>query len=793
MNLLSKLRKPNWQSSNAQKRAAAVASEDSPELIAALPRLAIDDPDSEVRRQALRRCDDSALYVRAATADVDVELRSWARQRWLQNLQQCRATLDDAVLSALSRDEIERLAAQLASPDDRRRLLARVDRPGFLAERALGDPDPALRLEVLQRIDQVSTLERIAEQARKHDKRLARAARERAESLKRSAGSDQAHRARAESICAALEQLMREALPGDERSARLQQHQGEWDGLEREGFPDALLARFRGACTVLSAQLAPPPVPVASRHEVEPEPEPAIAAESPGAAPSPEEIAAQVRIQAELAAQAAEAARERALEEDRRSAREQSRQQQEQRLQELGASLDDGDLGRARQLATELDPRQLGPAARSRWNQLQPRLKQLQGWEHWANNKVRARLCDEIEQLIGSGLHPDALANKVREAQQRWRELDALEGRGESSEPSGLDKRFRVVCARALKPARGFFEKRDALRSERQQQIEAFLAEAGAADSEDARFEAMLDVQRQAVAHLRELGTLAPPARKRLAGRLRAVLDALKPRLESGFAEIEQARQALIDQARALAQENDPRRIGSEAKQLSQRWKEVAKGRPGRDQAQWRQFRAALDAVFGGLDTRRKEREVELGQRQEQARAVIDELEQLALLDGEVLAQSQSRGRELAQAWRELAVRDAELGEAYDSALTRLRQALRDQERDRERERYRALADVEPDAAANADGGGDPRMAALHLLFEAESIAGLGGVEDESRQRREWQMQRLQQHLRGERAEGTQGLLEVLARWGQLSGLDENERSRYRARLYAVIDAVLAR
>lgn len=789
MNLFSKLRKPAWQSANGHKRAAAVGSDTDPALLEALPKLAVDDPEPEVRRQALRRCERGELFLRAAQHDADAGLRDWARQRWLQALQHGRSPLDDAAIAVLSRDERERLAAQMPSVDDRRRLLASIERPGFLAERVLADPDPSLRVELLERIDQIATLERIAERARKHDKRLARAARDRAESLQRSSGDNQAHRTQAEAVCTALERLLREVLAPTQRRERLLALQTEWNGLQREGFPDALLARYRGACEVIESQLAPP-APAAVVADTRSDTDTDTGSETVSSAPTPEQIAAEVRLQAELAAQAAERAREREVEQERQQARERARQEHEQRLAELATSLDAGDLGRARELAADLDPKLLGDAARRRWQQLQPQMKQLQGWEHWANNKVRARLCDDIEALIGSGLHPDALATKVREAQQQWRELDTLEGRSEQSEASGLDRRFRALCSRVLKPARGFFEKRDALRNERQQKIETFL-DGAKADDEAIAFADLLTLQQQAVAHLRDLGLLTPPARKRLAGRLRALLDALKPRLDEGFAAIEQSRQRLIDLAQALANESDARRIGSEAKELNRRWKEIDKGRPGRDQAQWRQFRAALDAVFGGLDERRKERQADAEQRQDQARQLIDELQQLAALEGEALLASQARVRELADTWRSLGIRDTDLGEAWDSAVTRHRHALRDLDRDQQRERYRALAD----AASSPEGDGDEAVAeqAQHLIFEAEALAGLEGPADEREQRRHWQLQRLQQHLRGERSDGEQGLTEVLERWAALPGLSAEQRSRLRPRLYACIDAVLTR
>ena len=48
---------------------------------------------------------------------------------------------------------------------------------------------------------------------------------------------------------------------------------------------------------------------------------------------------------------------------------------------------------------------------------LQPMLER---WQRWSGNKVRGRLCDEAEALHGSGLHPDALATRVKELQAEW-------------------------------------------------------------------------------------------------------------------------------------------------------------------------------------------------------------------------------------------------------------------------------------------------------------------------------------------------------------------------------------
>src|SRR5690606_37123500 len=182
---------------------------------------------------------------------------------------------------------------------------------------------------------------------------------------------------------------------------------------------------------------------------------------------------------------------------------------------------------------------------------------------------------------------------------------------------------------RVLKPARGFFEKRDALRSERQKDVAEFITDAEAAlDTADGP--ALIALQRSATGHLRGLGDLGHGDRKGLARRLRDLLDAIRPRVEAGLAQSESERKALIDAAKRLVGENDGRRAATEARQLMERWKRIAKGRMARDQQQWREFRAALDAVFAGLDEHRQKADAERADNTRQAGLVVAELEALS-------------------------------------------------------------------------------------------------------------------------------------------------------------------
>lgn len=788
MSLLDSFRKPAWQSRDAGLRAEAVASETHPALLQALPVLAVEDPDPAVRRNALRRADDPKLLARAMTADADAGLREWAREAWLAALMAGRCPLEAVDLQALKPAELERLASRPASAATRGQALAHCRRPAFLADRALLEPDPDLRLALVARLDSAEALERLADRARRSDKQVSRAARERAQQLRLGSGDPTAVLARAEAVCADLDIQLRSGATAAERGAALARAEGAWAALAQDVLPERLANRFQGLCQALRAQLAPPPEAVEPAPADAPaavEPDPADGRDASPAPPSPEELAARVRLQAELAAlaQARELEQHRARE--REAERAQLRGRQAQHLDALAVALAAGDLGRAREAEAKLDPGLFDASLRRQRQALEPELRKLRDWEHWANNKVRARLCDDLDALAGSGLHPDALATRVREVQAEWKRLDALEGRAEGAEPSGLDRRFRAICARVLKPARGFFEKRDALRREREQAIDAFLAEAGGR-VESADIAELLRLQAEASARLRSLADLPASLRQRIARRLTGLLDGLRPRVEAAFAETEQARGRLVDAARRLVGAGAEVNRAVEARRLMQSWKALGKGRPGRDQKQWREFRAALDAAFAELESARSH---ELAQRdalRQQALALVEVAEALAADDVDPAARSPARLRELQEQWQSLGSRDADLARRMDQALAAVRMAIRDIERVRMQARLLNRLDAQP-----GDGPGGDAGAALGVVFEVEALAGIEPPAAEREARRQWQLERLQRHLRGERDAGDGDLESLLERWHSLAaGIDAGERERMAGRLRAAIAAV---
>src|SRR5690606_22901705 len=131
--------------------------------------------------------------------------------------------------------------------------IERVDRAGYRIQRCIEDRDAALRLRLLDTIEDADALLRIAEAVRKRDKRLSRAARDKDEAAQRASGDPEALRRQALQLAESFGELGR-TLPAD-RDARMATLSAEWDAL-RARVEEALRIRVDGAASMAAAALA---------------------------------------------------------------------------------------------------------------------------------------------------------------------------------------------------------------------------------------------------------------------------------------------------------------------------------------------------------------------------------------------------------------------------------------------------------------------------------------------------------------------------------------------------------
>lgn len=698
MKFFGLLRKPDWENKDAAVRLRAVQGSRDAALLARLPELAQTDPDPRVRAAALRRVDDAGLLERRLRGDNDAGVAAAARERLIERL--CLAELDvqsaQAVLLHVHDPEVlAQVAERSPHAPLRRTALERIERPSLRIARCIHDPDPELRLWLLQKIDQPEALAKIAEAVRKRDKRLSRAARDKLDELQLAAGDDAALQRRVLAVCERAGRLARE-LPA-QRDALLLELQAEWAGLRAQvaadlqrradgslAMAEAAVRAARGepipgragAATVeaplpAAAEVAPAPVPAPAQPDPALE---ALFAELPDADAEDFDTladallarAAQHPDSDNAAVQAQQLRLRKAVDERRQQrARQQAaaqaerEQQQEQQLAALEQALQQGHLGAARHARAAIDARHCGRALQRRLGQADEGLAKLERWQRWAGSEARQRLCEQAEALHGSGLHPDALANRVKELQAEWSRLDGIDGAAAPGPEHGLSRRFRGLCQRALAPARPYFEKRRELRGERTGQIQALLQEVMA---DDASLDALLAARKRIRDALAELDGVAPEKRHELGRQLRERLAALDAALKA------QREQAALGKRRLIARLR--RDLGSAegaaalalAKAAQAEWRQLPRSERALEDALWKELRELIDPLFARVREQDAAQRARAGEAEAAAQAILDELDALAAAEPERLLHAGAHLEALQARWRALtpAVDEAE-------------------------------------------------------------------------------------------------------------------------------------
>jgi len=731
MNLRSKFSKKPWQHKDAEHRAAAVRESRDSELTAQLPQLAQHDDSPAVRLAALERLNTEPFWLdarlresdpgilvaadrflsRAALISDDERLES-ARLEWLDQI-------DDG-------DLVRKFAAEAQSIALRRSALARIKSQGFLGDCYIRETDDELAGSILSRIDQTSTLERIASALRTQNKQRARAASEALETRLSASGKAEAGHAASERLVREAEKLARGEFTGDAEQL-IKDLREKWQSGATH--PERLSHRFESAIQIAdSARKGPAPV----THNAEPEADSAadpdgdavnpglLAAadqirtmvgkdknsadpgellanwdrawnQIPGLSPADEQLKndllpmlrkLQGQVQQAKSHKAGKTEPEADEPEDNPSA------EFDPRLDQIAQTLESGDIRKAHELIQDLRrdydrlPKRNRPAAAGgRLQRMEGRLKEMRNWQHWSNNQLRDELIQQIEALPQSGQHPDAITAALKKARTEWRRLEALEllpgDKRKFAAPSGQWRRFQTACKAAFEAAKPYFEKREQVQQDNLETLNAFIA-AGkqAATNPNADSGDLLGFMRKARQAIRRMDDLPPKFRGSSAASLRELMDELSKRLDELFDQVESTKRRLVTEAKALAHEKDLKAAIDKAKALQQQWQSAGSGRRKVEQQLWREFRQPIDPLFEKLKGEQKERQAADQQVMAELEALCSEAESLADAPTDALESARKRFSGLIQQWLAQDSRPPRLNQRIERAEKKLDERL---------------------------------------------------------------------------------------------------------------------
>ncbi len=746
MGLRTTLFGPAWQHRDPATRAEAVARLQDPALLAELAKIATSDSSAEVRRAALQRVTNPTVLQQCRQHDEAATNRQLATERLVQSLCQLSSEtavkdaqnvitelLDTPELPAALLESIARGAHQSAL---RRQALQRIQRAGFLGDRVLQESDPELRQMALQQIQQPSTLERIAGQLRKTNKKLYREAQQKLASLqpgKPGTGLDQEQALR---LCQQLEQLTKGSQQSQAGSlqAQLEQIDRAWQQLS--GLDDSIRQRFSNTRAILQQALAGPrSIPTEAPVESEPsppgadntadndtQPEPALQQlavaldEMLRSKPKPATIenwreswrsawrklaspsVADQRLQDSLRNRLLEHEQNQQQNREARTAREKALQD---RVEAVAEAAEAGQLAsvttKLQALRDELPGR---PPARlaARLRAIDQQLGELRRWQRWSDNEQRLRLIKAVEKALQDELNADALLNLVRDVRTTWEQLEQQEvSHGMRPLPAdhSLARQFKGVCGRAMAQARPFLDNRRKVQQERSSLLGELL------DNTRRLLEREPGDARELIKHkrilgksFRELPGLPPKQRKRTAEAIRQLQDQISQRLTDSFQQAEAEKRKLIRLAEQLQHVADQHEAINQAKQLQRQWQSAGPTARKLDQELWQTFRAQLDPLFEGQQQQRAEQQAEREAVHSRHLELCEQLEALASLGDEELSASAGKVDGLQASWPEHEVFDKRLRQRFQAAGEKFHQRLRSWRNGQRDQRQQARADA---------------------------------------------------------------------------------------------------
>jgi exonuclease SbcC len=288
---------------------------------------------------------------------------------------------------------------------------------------------------------------------------------------------------------------------------------------------------------------------------------------------------------------------------------------------------------------------------RKRLNAVSPQVRALRKWRKWGGDRVRERLCADVEALEGADLPPAEIARRIQAARTEWK------GLASSAEPGSdaLWERFQSACESAYKPCRAYYEElakqRQAnLESRRDlcRQLEDFLEQAEWAHVD---WKNVVRMERRLLSQWRQAGPVDRKERKSLERRFKTALSVLQERLALERERNLRQRTALIERIEALQEAHDPDQAVEECKRLQKEWVTTVPGRRGDENALWERYRAARDGVFARRSRQHAEEVATLRHNLEIRQALCARLEALLTMEPDAIQAAQQEVHRIQSEW----------------------------------------------------------------------------------------------------------------------------------------------
>jgi hypothetical protein len=257
-------------------------------------------------------------------------------------------------------------------------------------------------------------------------------------------------------------------------------------------------------------------------------------------------------------------------------------------------------------------------------------LREVAGWQRWANVGIQEQLVEKMEALKSmNDADAEQIAHHVKDLQQQWRQAaDVPRPQGEV-----LWRRFKAAHDEVWAKCEAYFAAQAEARNTNLAKKVA-LCERAEALADSTNWIQTADEIKKLQADWKTIGPVSRGQEKAIWERFRSACDRFFTRRHADLAERKAVwsenlakKEALIAKVDALAESTDWDATAAEIKRIQAEWRTIGPVKKSRSEALWQRFRGACDRFFTRFAQRH---DLARGERVAAREAIVAELEALA-------------------------------------------------------------------------------------------------------------------------------------------------------------------
>lgn len=234
-------------------------------------------------------------------------------------------------------------------------------------------------------------------------------------------------------------------------------------------------------------------------------------------------------------------------------------------------------------------------------------INKMGDWKDFATEPKYIELCNGMEALVGSTLHPEQLSKEIQTLQQQWKAL------GYSDASEKYWERFKEAGDNAYAPCTTFFSERRSARkanlAEREQLVTRTQNLLDETDWDNQPDYKNIEVKMRSLMNdWKKIKDVEQGPGQKQWKRFSHIRSEINSKLSLVYDANIELKHALIDQAKVFAESDIKEESLTQLQLMQTRWKQIGVTRRKDDQAAWGEFKSVTDGIYEKIQGVRQEK-----------------------------------------------------------------------------------------------------------------------------------------------------------------------------------------